>query len=267
MKRFHGGRHRRLLALVWAVSCGCERPAERGQEGRHRPRPRCRSALRRRQAWRDVPLTVDGIGTVQALNTVNIRPMVDGPLTEIRFREGQDVHVGDVLARIDSPAPIRRRTTRRWPRRRRMRRPWPTRSVISRGTTSSPATSMARPSKPTRSDRDGGAGTRRWCGRTRRRSTPRAPTSATRPSPRRSMAAPAYVRSILGNLVHSTDVDADHGGDDAAADLGSYLRCRSKRCRRWLRRSRRAAGPREEPGLLALPQDGGAQGEGGCGSG
>ncbi len=50
----------------------------------------------------DVPLTVDGIGTVQALNTVNIKPMVDGPLTEIRFREGQDVHVGDVLARIDS---------------------------------------------------------------------------------------------------------------------------------------------------------------------
>ncbi len=50
----------------------------------------------------DVPLTVDGIGTVQALNTVNIKPMVDGPLTEIRFREGQDVRAGDVLARIDA---------------------------------------------------------------------------------------------------------------------------------------------------------------------
>ena len=50
----------------------------------------------------DVPLTVDGIGTVQALNTVNIRPMVDGPLTEIHFREGQDVRTGDVLARIDA---------------------------------------------------------------------------------------------------------------------------------------------------------------------
>ena len=49
----------------------------------------------------DVPLTVDGIGTVQALNTVNIKPMVDGPLVEIRFREGQDVAAGDVLARID----------------------------------------------------------------------------------------------------------------------------------------------------------------------
>ncbi len=49
----------------------------------------------------DVPVTLDGIGTVQALYTVNIRPMVDGPLVEVRFREGQDVKAGDVLARID----------------------------------------------------------------------------------------------------------------------------------------------------------------------
>jgi multidrug efflux system membrane fusion protein len=49
----------------------------------------------------DVPVTLDGIGTVQALNTVNIRPMVNGPLIKIGFHEGQDVHTGDVLARID----------------------------------------------------------------------------------------------------------------------------------------------------------------------
>jgi multidrug efflux system membrane fusion protein len=55
-----------------------------------------------RATLQDVPLTIDGIGTVQALNTVNIKPMVDGPLTDIRFREGQDVRQGDVLARIDA---------------------------------------------------------------------------------------------------------------------------------------------------------------------
>jgi multidrug efflux system membrane fusion protein len=49
----------------------------------------------------DVPVTLDGIGTVQALNTVNIRAMVAGPLVKIGFHEGQDVHTGDVLARID----------------------------------------------------------------------------------------------------------------------------------------------------------------------
>ena len=51
---------------------------------------------------KDMPILLDGLGTVQASNTVTIKPMVDGPLTEVNFTEGQDVHQGDVLARIDS---------------------------------------------------------------------------------------------------------------------------------------------------------------------
>jgi multidrug efflux system membrane fusion protein len=54
-----------------------------------------------RAVYADVPVTLDGIGTVQALNTVSIRPMVDGPLMAVKFREGQDVRAGDVLAQID----------------------------------------------------------------------------------------------------------------------------------------------------------------------
>ncbi len=54
---------------------------------------------------RDVPIYLDGLGTVQAFNQVQIRPQVDGPLLEVRFREGQDVAKGDVLARID-PRPF-----------------------------------------------------------------------------------------------------------------------------------------------------------------
>ncbi len=49
----------------------------------------------------DVPVYLDGLGTVQASATVTVKPMIDGTLTEIRFREGQDVKVGDVLAIID----------------------------------------------------------------------------------------------------------------------------------------------------------------------
>ncbi len=49
----------------------------------------------------NVPIYLDGLGTVQAFNQVAIHAMVDGPLVEIDFREGQDVHKGDVLARID----------------------------------------------------------------------------------------------------------------------------------------------------------------------
>ena len=51
---------------------------------------------------KDVPIWLDGLGSVQASASVVIRPMVDGPLLEVRFREGQEVAIGDILARIDS---------------------------------------------------------------------------------------------------------------------------------------------------------------------
>ena len=49
----------------------------------------------------DVPVYLDALGTVQAFNTVSIKPMIDGPLIAVLFKEGQDVRAGDVLARID----------------------------------------------------------------------------------------------------------------------------------------------------------------------
>jgi multidrug efflux system membrane fusion protein len=50
---------------------------------------------------RDMPIYLDGLGTVQAFNTVTIKAMVDGPLLSVNVQEGQDVHKGDVLAQID----------------------------------------------------------------------------------------------------------------------------------------------------------------------
>jgi len=49
----------------------------------------------------DVPVYLDAVGTVKALNTVTVRPQVDGKLISVNFKEGQDVKKGDVLARID----------------------------------------------------------------------------------------------------------------------------------------------------------------------
>ena len=49
----------------------------------------------------DVPVYLDAVGTTKALNTVTVRPQVDGKLLEVNFKEGQDVKKGDVLARID----------------------------------------------------------------------------------------------------------------------------------------------------------------------
>lgn len=49
----------------------------------------------------DVPVFIDGVGSVKPLNTVTIRPQVSGKLLEIHFDEGEDIKKGDVLARID----------------------------------------------------------------------------------------------------------------------------------------------------------------------
>ena len=54
---------------------------------------------------KDVPIFLEGLGTVQALNTVTIRVRVDGQLTKINFTEGQEVKAGDLLAQVD-PAPF-----------------------------------------------------------------------------------------------------------------------------------------------------------------
>src|SRR3984957_10791036 len=53
----------------------------------------------------DVPIYYDALGTVQAYNTVAIRAQVTGQLIALDFRQGEEVHHGDVLAKID-PAPL-----------------------------------------------------------------------------------------------------------------------------------------------------------------
>lgn len=49
----------------------------------------------------DVPIYLQGLGTVQAFYTVTVTARVDGELQKIGFTEGQEVHKGDLLAQID----------------------------------------------------------------------------------------------------------------------------------------------------------------------
>ena len=104
------GRKGRLFALLLAlvVLAGAvavyflptvqqERRARRGGGGGDGPVPVLATAAKRA----DVPVYLEGVGTARALNTVIVRPQVEGKLIRITFKEGQDIKKGDVLALID----------------------------------------------------------------------------------------------------------------------------------------------------------------------
>ncbi len=50
---------------------------------------------------RDMPLYINGLGTVTAFKTVTLKSRVDGELVKVAFTEGQMVKEGDFLAQID----------------------------------------------------------------------------------------------------------------------------------------------------------------------
>ncbi len=50
----------------------------------------------------DMPVVLQGLGTVTPLATVTVKSQISGYLMEVKFREGQMVKAGDALAQVDS---------------------------------------------------------------------------------------------------------------------------------------------------------------------
>jgi len=88
-----------LLAVgaygLFARAGGAARPA---QAPAPRPTPVVVAPVR----TRDVGVYITGLGSVTPLNTVTVHSRVDGQLLIVKFREGQLVKEGDLLAEIDA---------------------------------------------------------------------------------------------------------------------------------------------------------------------
>ena len=84
---------------------GAEAKGPSGAAGSRPPAPPV-PVVTAKVAQKDFPIYLDGLGTVQAYNSVTVRVRVDGQLTKVAFTEGQDVKEGDLLAQID-PDPYR----------------------------------------------------------------------------------------------------------------------------------------------------------------
>ncbi len=87
--------------LAWKEhQANVEKNQERG-EGRHGGGKGPVPVVVGQVESQDVPMYLNGLGTVQAYNNVTVRARVEGELQGIYFKEGQDVKQGDLLAQID----------------------------------------------------------------------------------------------------------------------------------------------------------------------
>jgi len=94
-----------VAGIVWVVHYFRTASAKKAAAAAHAGPPAV-PVVEGKVAQKDVPIYVDGLGTVQAFNTVTVHVRVDGELKKVAFVEGQDVHAGDLLAQID-PDPFR----------------------------------------------------------------------------------------------------------------------------------------------------------------
>jgi multidrug efflux system membrane fusion protein len=94
-----------IVVLGW-WSCHHSRPSNQAQSsGRNAAGNAPVPVVAGKAEEKDVPLYLDGLGTVQAFNTVTVHTRVDGELQQVLFTEGQEVTAGGSLAVID-PRPF-----------------------------------------------------------------------------------------------------------------------------------------------------------------
>src|SRR5262245_6158841 len=90
------------LVFIWRGHSGGARAADHQKKGEAGQSISVETAVAARS---DVPVYLEGLGTVQAFYTVTVTARVDGELQKIGFVEGQTLKKGDLIAQID-PRPF-----------------------------------------------------------------------------------------------------------------------------------------------------------------
>jgi membrane fusion protein, multidrug efflux system len=84
-----------LAALAWIIFRPHTQPARASRANTPTP------VVTAEAQQGDMPVTINGLGTVTPLAMVTVRTQISGQLIQIGFQEGQEVNKGDFLAQID----------------------------------------------------------------------------------------------------------------------------------------------------------------------
>lgn len=90
-----------LAGVAFGVVVRMKSPGAKGKDQKPAG-PREVAVITGKVSRTDVPIWLNGIGTVQASNTVTVRPRVGGSLDKVNFTEGTLVRKGDIIAEIDA---------------------------------------------------------------------------------------------------------------------------------------------------------------------
>ena len=91
-----------LVVGILSFFVGCSSASGSKQQRAQAAGPRAISVAVAQVQQQDVPVYLSGLGSVTAFNTANIKSRVDGQIMKVNFREGQDVHEGELLIEIDA---------------------------------------------------------------------------------------------------------------------------------------------------------------------
>ncbi len=90
-----------IIIIILLVAAGCWWLVQNTKAGGGKSRTPNVLAVVATVGHKDIPVYLNGLGTIQAYNTVTVHSQVDGQLMQVLFHEGQDVRKGEVLAKID----------------------------------------------------------------------------------------------------------------------------------------------------------------------